>query len=512
MKTWEKLTSEDAGTIAKGLDAFIPQVLSRHKKKYARTAERYYRGEHDILDAVAVTVDEYGEPMDTATRNFLIPHPFLQELVDQKTQYLLANGLHIEVAPDKDLQWLEDELLTYYDSDFKLHLNELTEGASIKGVEYAYVRTNSQGELKFETSSYLNTDTVFNELAEEVAVIRYYDRTISDGDKDITVEYAEVWTPDKVAYFIKSPKDKGYTLDTTIANNPRAHIEAHHIKQDGLILERSYGRIPFYRLTNNRLEASDLKPIKPLIDDYDRIASTMSSVIENFDRPLWFVYGANDEDLRKFKKRVKDGGVVGLRGGGDSKIDMHHFTVDVNARKEKLQLNKENIYKFGMGFDSSQTGDGNITNVVIRSRYTALDLKCNKLEPRLLAYLKWTLEIIREDIKRKSGRVFDLNDVTFSFKRNVLFNETDSKRQENIEANTKATQIQTVLMAQGVLDDETIIRMMCDTFDLDFSEVMALVDENEFEEGVELSNEIEQVSKGIAKFETPTFEGDGDDT
>lgn len=510
MKTWEKLTSSNILTVGKGLDVFIPQALSRYKKKYARIAEEYYRGNHDILNAFTVTIDEYGRPMDTATRNFLIPHPFLQELVDQKTQYLLANGLTIEVAQDKDLQWLEDELNKYYDSDFQLHLNELMEGASIKGVEYAYVRTNGQGELKFETSSYLNTDTIFNELAEEVAVIRYYDRTISDGDKDITVEYAEVWTPDSVAYYIKRPKDKGYTLDTTMDNNPRAHIVAQHIEQDGLILERSYGRIPFYRLTNNRLEVSDLQPIKALIDDYDRIASTMSSVIENFDRPLWFVYGANDEDLRKFKDRVVNGGVVGLRGGGDSKIDMHHFTVDVNARKEKLQLNKEAIYKFGMGFDSSQTGDGNVTNVVIRSRYAALDLKCNKIEPRLLAYLKWTLEIIQEDIRRKTGRTFDLEDVSFSFKRNVIFNETDSKRQDNIEANTKATTVQTILMAQSVLDDESIIKMLCGTFELDYNEVIALIDENDFEGGVEL-NGVERVSTGIASFKAPTIEDDGDD-
>ena len=36
-----------------------------------------------------------------------------------------------------------------------------------------------------------------------------------------------------------------------------------------------------------------------------------------------------------------------------------------------------------MGFDPTKVGDGNITNVVIQSRYTLLDLKANALEKRL---------------------------------------------------------------------------------------------------------------------------------
>lgn len=477
MKIWQKFLSDDPQTVAEGVERYIRQ---RPSKDFARTGSRYYEGQHDILDASVVTVDEHGEPMDSLSTNFLIPHPFLQEHVDQKVQYLLANGVQIEVDPNKDLGWLEDELEKYYDSDFRLHLNELVEGASVKGVEYAYVRVNGQNELKFETSDYLHTDTIFNDLLEEVAVVRNYTRKLHTGGKEVTAEYAEVWTEEQVFFFVKTPSSQGYQLDTSFKENPRAHVVAQHIENDDLILERSHGRIPFYRLTNNRSEASDLKPIKPLIDDYDRIASTMSSVIEDYDRPLYFIYGANKEDLAQFKDRVKQGGVIGVNSPNQQSVDMKHFRVDVEARREKLSLNKELIYKFGMAFDSSQVGDGNTTNVVIRSRYSLLDLKCNKIEPRVLAYLRWTLEVVAEDIQRKTGRTLDLDDVTFSLERNVIFNETDTKRRDNIDASTKAVKIQTVLSTLNVIDDESVIKLICDVLELDSDEVLALVAEDGF--------------------------------
>jgi hypothetical protein len=74
---------------------------------------------------------------------------------------------------------------------------------------------------------------------------------------------------------------------------------------------------------------------------------------------------------------------VGVSESGG--IDVITTNIPVEARKAKLDIDKEAIYKFGMGFDSSQTGDGNITNVVIKSRYSLLDLKCNKVEVRLRA-------------------------------------------------------------------------------------------------------------------------------
>ncbi|HEM6033190.1 TPA: phage portal protein, partial [Streptococcus suis] len=85
----------------------------------------------------------------------------------------------------------------------------------------------------------------------------------------------------------------------------------------------------------------------------------------------------------------------------DGGLDVKTVDIPIEARKEKLRIDKEAIYKFGMGFDSSQTGDGNITNVVIKSRYSLLDLKCNKIEVRLRRIIKQMLELIVENINQR---------------------------------------------------------------------------------------------------------------
>lgn len=508
------LTSEDPVIVGKGLDKFINYQIDRPKKRYARIAENYYRSEHDILNARLIVEDEHGGLIDAGI-NYQIPHSFFFVQIDQKVQYLLANGVQVEV--DNDLPYkdeLEEELKEYFDDDFNLAIDEIVEGASIKGAEYMYARTTAQDELKFEASDMLTTDTVFNDLREEVAVVRHYQETVTDGKKEIRLRYAEVYTDDQVSYFIKdegSKNNRGYALNQNVQPNPRPHVIAKSLKDDEKLLSRSYGRIPFFRMANNRLEESDLKPIKHLIDDYDRIASTMSSILENYDRPLWFVYGANDEDLSKFKERVKAGGAVSVnRRDGGAGVDMQHFKVDVQGRKEVLEKNRESIYNFGMALDPNQSGDGNITNVVIQSRYSLLDLKCNKIEPRIMALLNWALELVREDMQRKGKTPFELSDVTFKLERNVLFNETDTRRRDNIEANTRATNIQSIIMASQYLDDESVIKELCEEFELDFDDVMASLDKDLFKEVA--PEGVPPVIEGIKQVSTGTVTADpGDD-
>ena len=56
-----------------------------------------------------------------------------------------------------------------------------------------------------------------------------------------------------------------------------------------------------------------------------------------------------------------------------------------------------------MGFNSSQVGDGNVTNVVIRSRYTLLDLKAKKMEKRLKKLLRGIIEVVLDEINAADG-------------------------------------------------------------------------------------------------------------
>ena len=55
--------------------------------------------------------------------------------------------------------------------------------------------------------------------------------------------------------------------------------------------------------------------------------------------------------------------IIGVEPDGD--VDIKTIDLPYQARMNKLEVDEKNIYRFGMGFNSSQMGDGNITNTAV---------------------------------------------------------------------------------------------------------------------------------------------------
>lgn len=493
-KIWRRLLSDNWKTAGEALDEFVERVADRPKKRYARVADRYYEIEHDILDKRIFYMDKHNRLVeDMSAANNRIPHAFFTEQIDQKVQYLLSNDVRFETEDDK----LKERLKDYIDEDFQLFINEVVEGASKRGAEYAYARTNAQDQLKFQTSNLLTTDTVVNDDNQEVAVVRRYSDTVFKGDTETTLDYAEIYTDTDIRYFVRE-EGKQFKRDDATEYNPRPHVVG--VDDDGQILRRDYGRIPFYRLSNNRNESSDLKPIKALIDDYDMMSSFLSNNLEDYDKPIYVVGGFRGEDISQLRERIKANGAVGLGAPNDrASFDLKTYNIPYDARKVKMDLDKEAIYKFGMAFDSSQSDGSNVTNIEIKSRYSLLDLKCNKIEPRLRALLKWCLELILQDIQRLHSEVYDINEIEIVLERNAIFNETDTANREKIEAETQQTLINTVLMIAPRIGDYKALEVICEQLELDFEEVRTLLAEADYplDEGVNYDEEAEQMAGRI---------------
>lgn len=171
--------------------------------------------------------------------------------------------------------------------------------------------------------------------------------------------------------------------------------------------------------------------------------------------------------------------------GADGGVDVKTVAIPVEARQTKLDIDKDGIYKFGMAFDSSQIGDGNITNVVIKSRYALLDMKCNKAEVRLRAMLKWINEMIIADINRRYGTGYKASEIDIEITRETMVNENDIRLNEKTQAETKALIIQTILAAAPRLDDESVLKLICEQYELDWEEVQALIEEQSYTTGLQ---------------------------
>lgn len=121
-----------------------------------------------------------------------------------------------------------------------------------------------------------------------------------------------------------------------------------------------------------------------------------------------------------------------------------------------------------MGFNSAQVGDGNITNIIIKSRYALLDLKCNKLEIRLKQFFRKLLKVVIKEINELEGTNYRISDVYFDFQQEVMANASDNAQIELTDAQKQQVQIGTLLNLAAYLDNETLMQNICSVLDLDY--------------------------------------------
>lgn len=485
------LLSNDPTTIANNLKKAINLDRNSSTKKQAREGTRYYNHENDILKNRIFYIDDQNVLReDKYASNTKIPHGFFPEIVDQKTQVLLSNPLIFDCEDDV----LRTELESYYDEDFQVFLQDVVTNASQKGYEYIFARTTAADKLSFQVADSLTVFPVYDDQNVLHRIVRSIDKDIIKDGKQVTIHLAEVWD-DKQVWFFKAEGTGNYKLNPDISLNPRPHVIAYSTQ--GELLARDYGTIPFYRYKNNAKETNDLKPIKALIDDYDIMNAYLSNNLQDFTEAIYVVKGYDGDDLSKLRQNIRAKKTVGVDTDGG--VEIQTVSIPVEGRKIKMEIDKENIYKFGMAFDSSQIGDGNITNIIIKSRYSLLIMKVNKTEVRIRALLKWINEMVIADINRRTGKSYDPASVTFEFTRELMVNETDLVTNEKTVAETRQVVIQTILEAAPKLPDDEVLRLICEQFELDFAEIKEMLEDEPYTQGLATGTDGEVIIDGPAQ-------------
>lgn len=437
---------------------------SSDRKRRARLGESYYEGIHDIRNYRLYYYDADGELREDKTRaNIKISHPFFTELVDQCVQYMFSKDSFIK----SDIPELQEELDLYFNDEFTNELVDAGVDAKSKGFGYMYAYMTETGRTKFLHAEAMGVVEVRAKETDdgcEYVIYHYVDRVGKNHEK---ITRIQVWDKEFVYYYVQAD-DGEITVDEDEKINPRPHV-LYHKPNDEATYYDSLGYIPFFKLKNNRKEISDLPHIKALIDDYDLMACGLSNNITDFDHPIYAVSGFQGDNLDELIQNLRTKKTIGTESGGG--VDIKTVDIPYQARVTKLELDERNIYRFGMGFNSAQLGDGNITNVVIKSRYALLDLKCNKFEKQLRAFLTQLIKIALDEINKINETDYKLKDVYFEFEREVITNATDNAQIKQIKAQTRATEINTLLNLATKLDDQTIMELICDELDIDYNEI-----------------------------------------
>ena len=444
---------------------FISEDKTSTKKHLAKVGERYYEGDHDIREYRMFYFNADGKLVEDKTRsNVKISHPFFTELVDQEVQYMLSGQDSFVKSDDQDLQHYLDE---YFDDEFKSELNDVLTGTVSKGFDYMYAYMRGDERIGFQHADSMGVVEVREKDTDDhcaYVIYWYVDRI---GKENKLIKRIQVWDTKQTMFYVQTDEGK-LIKDEDEKLNPRPHV-IYTKEGDEATYYEEFGFIPFFRLDNNRKQFSGLKPIKDLIDDYDMMSCGLSNNLADFDHPLHVVKGFQGDNLEELSVNLKTKKMIGVDPTGD--VEIRTVDIPYQARQVKMEEDEKNIYRFGMGFNSAQIGDGNVTNVVIKSRYALLDLKCNKLEMKLKQFLKNIIKVVLVEINNKYETDYDSTDVYFEFKREVMTNAQDNAQIELVDAQRKQTEINTLLSLANVLDDETIIQNICETLDLNWHEL-----------------------------------------
>lgn len=444
---------------------FIEEDSLSVKKKEAKEGLNYYEGQHDILKYRLYYYNSDGELVEDTTRsNIKISHPFFTEIVDQTVQYMLSGK---EGYIKSDIPELQNDLNDYFNEneDFTSELAETLTGSIAKGFEFMYAYKNIDGKLAFQCADSLGViecEGKYTSDGRDYYIYWYVERIDKDKKK---VKRIQVWDNEQTWYYTQIADGK---LEMDEGINPRPHVLYHKSNDDATYYE-GLGFIPFFRLDNCKKQYSGVKPIKALIDDYDLMACGLSNNLQDASEYLVVVTGFQGNNMEELIQNTKVKKHIGVDEGGG--VEFKTVEIPYAARQTKLELDEKNIYRFGMGFNSAQTGDGNITNIVIKSRYALLDLKCNKLEIRLKQFLRKIIKVVLEEINKEQGTDYQQKDVYFNFEREVMTNAQDNATIDKTNAETEQIRINTLLNLATTLDNETIVQNICDILDIDYEDI-----------------------------------------
>ena len=450
------------------IKTFIENDKASTKKKLAEVGLRYYEADHDIRNYRVFFVDANGELKEDKTKsNIKISHPFFTELVDQEVQYMLSGKDGFIKSDDPELQ---TELDAYFNDneDFMSELYDVLTGCIAKGFEYAYAYKGKDGRMAFQCADSIGVVEVRAKETDdgcEYVIFWYVDRIGKDNKK---ITRIQVWN-DKETHFFCQEDDGQIKVDDSVELNPRPHTIW---KKDGdeSTYYDGFGFIPFFRLDNCKKQFSGLKPIKNLIDDYDLMSCGLSNNIQDTNEALYVVKGFQGDNLDELMLNIKTKKHIGVDEDGD--VDIRTIDIPYQARQTKLDLDEKNIFRFGMGVNTEGLKDTSATtSIAIKSAYSLLDLKANKLEIRLKQFMRKLLKVVLAEINEENGTDYQQKDVYFDFEREIITNAQENAQIELVEAQKRQTEITTLLNLAAQLDNETLMQLICEQLDIDYNEI-----------------------------------------
>lgn len=434
--------------------------LSNERKNMV-IGEKYYKGEHDILNRRRTVIGSDGLLVEVLNlpNNKIVDNQY-SKMVDQKTNYLLGKPFSIST----DNKQYEDVLNTVFNKKMYRTLKNLALDVLNGGIAWLHPYYDTEGHLafkKFEPYEILpfwaDTEHTRLDLAVRVFEVEAY-----DGYRHETVEKVEVYDANGIERYIY----RNNTLIPDVETPSSTHMT--FINADGSETPMNWAKIPIIAFKYNHKEIPLITRLKSLQDGINQMLSDFQNNMQEDSRnTILVIKNLDGTDLAEFRHNLATYGAVKVKTVDGAVGEVDTLKVEVNNENYKaiLDLLKNALIENARGYDAKdEKMSGNPNQMNIQSMYSDIDLDANAMETEFQASIENMLWFINTHFINTGQGDFSNEKVDFIFNRDILINES-----EVIENCQKST---------GILSSQTIVSQHPWVIDVD-AEIDRLAEEKQ---------------------------------
>ncbi|MCH7321771.1 phage portal protein [Solibacillus sp. MA9] len=403
------------------LESEINKFKASEKHKWMLTGEAYYEGDQEILKRKRKVIGKGGrlEVNENLPNNKILDNQYAK-LVDQKVNYQLGKPITLESENKQYLKALE----TIFNRRFHRTLKQVGQDALNTGIGWLYPFYDENGEFTIKRFAPQEIIPFWKDSERSVVdfAIRIYSTVAYEGDKEVIVEKAEVYSANGVEYY----EWFNGRLLPEVMNESRAYITVY----DGETkLDVNWQRVPLIPFKFNSNEIPLIRRVKSLQDGINIMLSDFeNNMQEDARNTILVLHNYDGQDLGEFRRNLSQYGAVKVRSADGAKGGVDTLTVTVNADNYKaiLTLFKKALIENGRGYDAKDERMANNPNQMnIQSMYSDIELDANGIETEFQASFEQLLWFVNQHLANTGQGDFEGEKLDIVFNRDILINEKE---------------------------------------------------------------------------------------
>lgn len=413
--------AKDVITDIKWLENEINKFKKSEKRKWVLVGEAYYEGEQDILNRERLVIGKGGvlEVNKNLPNNKILDNQYAK-LVDQKVNYQLGKPITIETENEEYSKKLQE----IFNKRFHRTIRSVGQDALNGGIGWLYPYYDENGEFAIKRFPPHEIIPYWKDSEQTILdfAIRIYAVKAYEGDREVVVEKAEVYSADGVEHF----EWFSGRLVQDVTKESTSYITINDGENE---LSMNWQRAPLIPFKFNNKEIPLIKRVKSLQDGINIMLSDFeNNMQEDARNTILVLKNYEGTDLGEFRRNLSIYGVVKTRSEHGADGGVETLTIEVNADNYKsiLSLFKKAFIENGRGYDAKDERMANNPNQLnIRAMYSEIDLDADGIETEFQASFEELLWFINVHLANTGQGDYEGEYVNIIFNRDILINEME---------------------------------------------------------------------------------------